>query len=62
MNCSYCDGDRDGYVSFLPKINKGFNASVHRVMNEPQLIVTGAHSKGVFRINFCPMCGKALTK
>ena len=22
MNCDYCQGDRDGYVSFLPKIKK----------------------------------------
>lgn len=61
MNCEYCDGDSDGYVKFLPKALKGFNASVHKgSMNEVKLLISGAGQKGSFNINFCPMCGKKL--
>lgn len=62
MNCLYCDGDRDDYVKFLPKANTGFNASIHKAMNEARLVVTGEYRKGVFRINYCPMCGKKLVR
>lgn len=62
MNCIYCDGDREGFVRFLPKVNKGFNAYISKErMGTVRLIVSGANKKqGVFDIEFCPMCGKKL--
>ena len=59
MLCVYCDGDRDDYVSMLPKENKGFNAHIWKGIT-PRLVVTGEGKKGIFKINFCPMCGKKL--
>lgn len=61
-DCIYCDGDSEGYVRFLPKVNKGFNAFISKgSMGTVKLIVTGSNKKqGVFDIEFCPMCGKKL--
>lgn len=59
--CEYCTGDKGGYVKELPKQNKGFNAYVWDYgLNSPYLEVTGERNKGIFSINFCPMCGKEL--
>lgn len=61
--CDYCEADRDGYVKFLPKVLKGFNASIHKgSMNEARLFISGARQKGSFNIKFCPMCGKKLVE
>lgn len=61
-DCIYCDGDSEGHVRFLPKVNKGFNAFISKgSMGTVELIVTGSNKKqGVFDIEFCPMCGKKL--
>lgn len=59
--CEYCEEDKDGYVKFLPKCVRGFNAYIYKSMNTPRLTIRGAYSKeGIFNINFCPMCGKKL--
>ena len=62
--CEYCEEDKDGYVKFLPKCVKGFNAYIYKTrMNTSRsfLTIRGAYSKeGIFNINFCPMCGKKL--
>ena len=62
--CKYCDGDRDAYVSFLPKLKKGCNAFVSTVghMGRPHLVVTTRNDRGEFVINYCPICGKKLVK
>ena len=63
MYCEYCDGDRDGFVNFLPKAINGFNAYIYKgAMNDAKLCVTGVGKKGSFNIIFCPMCGKKLIK
>lgn len=63
MNCDYCVGDRDDYVKFLPKDNKGFNGCIRKSsIDKPKLIVTGTLIEARFYINFCPMCGKKLIK
>lgn len=60
--CKYCTGDRDGYVTPLPKDNNtGFGACIWKYgINPPYLVVTGFRRKGIFKINNCPMCGAAL--
>lgn len=61
MNCDYCDGDRDGFVTRLPKRDVGFNAYVLKNgVLEPHLEITGAYKRVRFNINYCPMCGKKL--
>ena len=63
--CVYCDGDSDDYVSYLPKLKKGFNAFISKVghFGQPHIVVTGKYrEQGEFAINFCPMCGKKLVK
>ena len=51
MGCEYCEEDKDGYVKFLPKSLKGFNASIHKgSMNEVKLHISGAGQKGSFNI------------
>lgn len=63
--CKYCEGDRDDYVSFLPKLKKGCNAFVSTVghMGQPHLVVSlRNYREGEFVINYCPMCGKKLVK
>ena len=56
MNCIYCDGDNEGFVRLLPKVNNGFNAYISKEsMGTVRLIVSGTNKKqGVFDIEFCP--------
>lgn len=61
MNCEYCNGDRDGYVAFLPKTGTGFNAFVWKDGRTlPHIAVSGRGGRSNFLINYCPMCGKRL--
>ena len=62
--CKYCEGDLYDYVSYLPKMKKGFNAFVCTVghFGQPHIVVTAPRGYGEFAINYCPMCGKKLIK
>ena len=63
--CEYCMEDRDGYVSYLPKLKKGFNAFICYVgfFGKPHIRVSGKYyNDGAFEIKYCPMCGRKLVK
>ena len=54
--CEYCTTDRDGYVSYLPRMGAG-NAFI----NKGAMRVRGAYrTEFVIPIKFCPMCGRRL--
>lgn len=62
MNCDYCSGDDDGFVTPLPKtIGKG-EAHIFDSFCGAELVVYAPfHNKIRYDIKYCPMCGKKLT-
>lgn len=56
MNCEYCHEDSDGYVVPLEK-------NAHAFLKCPnKLIVRFGKERRECKINYCPMCGRALPK
>ena len=62
MNCDYCQGNRDGYISFLPKNEKyDGNAIVHDGFFGSYILISLPFKKKLkYDIKFCPMCGRKL--
>lgn len=62
MNCDYCQGDSDGWVSFLPKKGEfNGNAAVIDDFFGTYLRINLPHKKQLkYEIRFCPMCGRKL--
>lgn len=62
MSCDYCQGDRDGWVSFLPKQGKANgNATVIDDFWGAYLSINLPYKKQLkYGIRFCPMCGRKL--
>ena len=62
MNCDYCQGDRDGYTSFLPKHEKcNGNATIYDGLFGAYLKISLPFKKELkYDIKFCPMCGRKL--
>lgn len=62
MNCDYCQGDSDGYVSFLPKREKcNGNAVVLDDFFGAYIKISLPFKNELkYDIKFCPMCGRKL--
>ena len=62
MNCDYCQGDSDGWVSFLPKQGEfNGNAVVIDDFFGAFLKINLPYKKELkYKIKFCPMCGRNL--
>lgn len=60
--CQYCQTDRDGYSSCLPRKGQGQVCIWKPALGTPQLEVSLANRKKLtVDIAFCPMCGRKLT-
>lgn len=61
--CDYCREDRDGYVSYLPRVGTG-NARIYKSPFKGWVVrVSGPHyTYFEIPIDFCPKCGRKLKK
>ena len=58
-NCNYCQGDRDGFFSYLPK--KEGKGTARIFPKRESLEVSTPHKNVVvYDIKYCPMCGRKL--
>ena len=56
LSCEYCHEDRDGYVACID--HRG-----HLFFKYPnKLVLSFDKSRTEFEIQFCPMCGRSLSK
>lgn len=64
MNCEYCQGDSDGWISLLPKQGKcNGNAAVIDDFFGAFLKINLPYKKELkYKIKFCPMCGRELSE
>lgn len=61
MNCKYCQGDREGFVNYLPKMHGKGNAYLAKGNDLGFLKVSAPYGNAIaYRINYCPMCGRKL--
>ena len=57
MCCKYCEKDRDGYVSFIPKKKGNGKGYVW----DAKLKVIAPYGNVIeYEMNYCPMCGRKL--
>lgn len=61
MNCDYCQGDHDGFVTKLPqKSGKGPAHIFDSFWGATLEISLPYKKKNQYEINYCPMCGRKL--
>lgn len=60
-NCDYCQGDREGFVTKLPKTKGQGSAYIFDSFWGSVLqIRLPFHKVNEYEINYCPMCGRKL--
>lgn len=61
MNCAYCQGDRDGFVTALPQKKGQGKAYIFDSFWGAELSISLPYKKkNVYEIKYCPMCGRKL--
>ncbi len=61
MNCDYCQGDADGFVTKLPQKSGQGSAYIFDSFWGAVLRISLPFKKQCeYEINYCPMCGRKL--
>lgn len=56
MKCNFCNGKKD----FKGETGTMFMQEIPFLSPEPRLFVWIGNERAVFRVKYCPMCGKRL--
>jgi hypothetical protein len=59
--CKYCTEDFDGFKTVLDKNGHATIQQMH-MSGEPIIRIMAFSKMWEFKINFCPMCGRRLSK